>query len=108
MLSSTSVANAYLHIKKNGLGSSSYNVYTDLIFKKSSATSISTYSITFPNKTGTLALTSDIGSLRVLKTQSEDSMFVYVPALEFRNTTLISIHTSPFMPDRNSTYVCFY
>ena len=60
MLSSTSVANAYLHIKKNGLGSSSYNVYTDLIFKKSAVTNLSTYSITFPNKSGTLALTSDI------------------------------------------------
>ena len=61
-----------------------------------------------PNKSGTLALTSDIGNLRVLKNQSEDSIFVYTPALEFRGTTLISIHTSPFMPDSSSTYVCFY
>ena len=60
MLNSTSLPNAYLHIKKDGLGSSNYGVYTDLIFQKASTGS--TNYINFPGKSGTVALTSDIPS----------------------------------------------
>ena len=85
MLSSTSVPNAYLHIKKNALGSSSGYVYTDLIFKKSATTSLSTYSITFPNKSGTLALTSEIPSLYSHNITIYSAHFCYL-TFQFINT----------------------
>ena len=121
MLSSTSLPTAYLKIKKTGLGSSSFDVYTDLIFKKSATTSISTYSITFPNKTGTLALTSDIVSkynhnIMLYFTQASYMYSVYFNIVNTSSTAISSYQqlraavlslqntyiTSPEMPSSTS------